>query len=88
MGLARVLALRSTVGEVRAGIAAAARDGLRGTAPELRSLPPPLRVLAALAWQRANGAPQGATGHGVRRGRVIKAWRAARGRLPRELIRA
>ncbi|MGH8426720.1 MAG: squalene/phytoene synthase family protein [Gammaproteobacteria bacterium] len=88
MGLARVLALSSTSDETRPGIAAAARDGLRGTVPEPRLLPPPLRVLAALAWQHANGAPQGAAGRGVQPVRVITAWRAARGRLPPALTRA
>lgn len=76
IGLARTLSSPSLDDDARAAVAAAARDGLRDRLPIA-----PLRVLAALAWRRTCVR----SGPGRGGGRVIVAWRAARGRLPRAM---
>lgn len=86
-GLARTLAA-SLPPQAVAAIAGAARTALVTTAALTRQAPRPLRVLAALAWRRTGRAE---TQRGARRDalmRVLTAWRAARGRLPRALMRA
>lgn len=83
VGLARVLAMEPLQHEARQRIAAAARSRLAGDARGIGALPPPLPVLAALAWQRS-AAPAAAP---RRHRRVLTAWRAARGKFARSLRR-
>lgn len=86
-GLARVL-IAPLPQDVATGVGQAAHAALRDTAALAREAPPPLRVLAALAWRRAHAG--GNFRHNRRHAplRVVTAWRAARGRLPGALTRA
>lgn len=78
-GLARMLARPVLTEDLRHAVAQRARGRLAAHPP----VPPALRVLAALAWRRVSrrGRDPGAA-------RVVTAWRAARGRLPRFLTQA
>jgi len=84
-GLVRSLDTADISDEARHDIAGTARRMLARESGAARSAPPPLRVLAALAWNKTSVrvAP------GQRRGprRVFTAWRAARGHLPRNMVR-
>lgn len=79
LGLARILRLPGLQNDVAQAIAAAIPARLR-IAP---STPPPLRVMTALAWRRVDRG-------GEKRDfiRVLLAWQAARGRLPRGMGQA
>ncbi len=84
IGIARCL-LASQTETARGDIATTARAGLRGERDLLRTSPPALRVLAALAWRRATQPTSHVPTRREARRRVFTAWRAARGKLPREL---
>lgn len=84
-GLVRALGSANLGDEARRDIAETARRMLARESLAARTAPPPLRVLAALAWNRThkNAAPGRRTGPR----HVFTAWRAARGHLPRKMFR-
>lgn len=85
-GLARTLT-ESLPPDAAASVARAARAMLLDQAGLMRDAPQPLRVLAALAWRRTRlGSPGSGRGEAI--ARVVTAWRAARGHLPRTFARA
>lgn len=95
-GLEDYLALGKSIGlsrclqgpldaEARTDIAAAASAGLHAASDRLSTEPPALRVLAALAWRRASRPAAPLPQKRESRRRIFIAWRAARGKIPREL---
>jgi len=86
-GLARGLGAPSD-DDARAERASAARSALLESAALAREAPPPLQVLVALAWRRVRSGSAPDSGRRTTALRVLTAWRAGRGRLPRRLRRA
>lgn len=69
-------------------VAAAAREDLIGAAALAREAPQSMQVMVALAWRRVQRPPRAVSGRREAGLRVLTAWRAARGHLPRGLFRA
>ncbi|HEX5314193.1 MAG TPA: squalene/phytoene synthase family protein [Gammaproteobacteria bacterium] len=85
LGLTRILRSPALDASARNTIARAARDSLAGCLGGLESLPQPLPPLAALARGDLERDPLAQLGRKARSARVLCAWRAARGGLPRSL---
>lgn len=86
-GLARTLGSARLEDTARGEIGAAARRMLNEQARTALAAPSPLRVLAALAWRATSRTDRSARRRRTDARRVFAAWRAARGRLPRTMLR-
>ncbi|MDN5863694.1 MAG: squalene/phytoene synthase family protein [Gammaproteobacteria bacterium] len=86
-GIALARLLRWPPGEaLSAELAASVRKDLTDARGRLTTSAAAIRVLAALAWHQAQRpAPGRATGPGKQRLDTLRAWQAARGKLPRGL---
>lgn len=84
--LARLAGADGLGAEVRGSILDAARGRLREEAGAALAAPAPLRVLAALAWRRTRLPERSTTHRRADPARVITAWRAGRGRMPRKMV--
>ncbi|MGH8127362.1 MAG: squalene/phytoene synthase family protein [Gammaproteobacteria bacterium] len=87
IGLTRLLAASGLDQEARQSIASAAQNQLAAECPMAGTAPAPLRVLAALAWRKSTGRTARVSTQRSDPRRVFTAWQAARGRLPRKMVR-